>query len=230
MISNISKGEDEILANLRKKLPEENIIVDGVIEETVYNSLAPGQKLLFILKEVNGVTEQNWSLKQFVKEGGRKATWDNISKWVYGIHNLEKELTWQALEGKNDDNDFRICNLSKIAVMNLKKISGTHTTVNSEIWDFIRDIEVKHLLSKQIELYTPDITICCGTPTGDVISQLLNFDKWDVTSRGIWYKRTETAGVIIYYFHPEARVGENLLFYGLVDAIRVLTALGQSSL
>ena len=41
-----------------------------------------------------------------------------------------------------------------------------------------------------------------------------------MTTRGIWYFREASGRIVISYAHPEARVKDCLLYYGLVDAVR----------
>ena len=36
---------------------------------------------------VNG--GEDWDLREFLREGGRKQTWDNVTRWVIGINHLE---------------------------------------------------------------------------------------------------------------------------------------------
>ena len=40
-----------------------------------------------------------------------------------------------------------------------------------------------------------------------------------MTARGIWYHEYQKNKYIIQYSHPEARVADCLLYYGLLDAI-----------
>jgi len=42
---------------------------------------------------------------------------------------------------------------------------------------------------------------------------------WRQTSRGIWYHRLDSGAVVVSYAHPEARVADSLVFYGMVDAV-----------
>ena len=43
--------------------------------------------------------------------------------------------------------------------------------------------------------------------------------KWEKTKREI-LKIKENNKIIVSYSHPEARVSSNLLYYGLIDAIK----------
>ena len=42
------------------------------------------------------------------------------------------------------------------------------------------------------------------------------------TTRGVQYYEYEKGKFFIKYAHPEARVADNLLYYGLIDAVKEL--------
>ncbi len=77
------------------------------------------------------------------------------------------------------------------------------------------------MLREQINLYQPDIIICGGT-SGSYFERITEYPNpdWKQTRHGIWYVTEPTGRVIIDYSHPEARVKDCLLYYGLVDAVR----------
>ena len=85
--------------------------------------------------------------------------------------------------------------------------------------------EDNELIQRQLELYNADITICCGSIVTDVLRRVVWGDKkekWQQTKRGVPFldRRCNRGGIIINYAHPEARVEDYLLYYGLVDAVR----------
>ena len=43
---------------------------------------------------------------------------------------------------------------------------------------------------------------------------------WKMTTRGIWYVKEPNGRIVIAYSHPEARVKDCILYYGLIDAVR----------
>lgn len=53
------------------------------------------------MKEVNG--GEGWNLKEFLKDGGRPQTWNNIARWTEGILSLENDFKWDYLESNNED-------------------------------------------------------------------------------------------------------------------------------
>ena len=193
-------------------------VKDGVVSEVDYLSSTP--KIAFILKEVNDPDGGGWDLRQFVSEGGRPQTWDNIARWVHGIRNLTSEHNWSFYS--EITNEFRIDTLKSICAINLKKSPGTHTTDHSTLNAVAN--EDKEFIKKQYQLYNPDLTICCGT--GDLFKWVAGYDskQWQTTKKGIWWFERESNKYVISFAHPEARVQSSLLVYGLLDAIRDIYA------
>lgn len=149
----IKEREEFLFQKLREK--DASIVADGVICEQEF--LNARYKIVYILKEVNG--GKSWDLRDFVYEGGRPQTWDNIARWTEGILSWEKEFPWSEMEMDNEQRRLR--ELKKIAAVNLKKTSGGHTSNNGEIYRAAVDHHV--IIKEQIDLYKADFIICCGT-------------------------------------------------------------------
>ena len=127
--------------------------------------------------------------------------------WLKGLA-FKRQITKQQ----------RIEFLNKICVVNAKKTSGGHTSNYSEIQSEAHNSQER--LIRQIEIYNPDIVICCGTASiyfDDIFE--VKAPAWKMSSRGIWFVR-EVNRIIVSYAHPEARVKDCLLYYGLIDAVR----------
>ncbi|PIE81354.1 MAG: hypothetical protein CSA15_00910 [Candidatus Delongbacteria bacterium] len=208
----IREQEDLLFNEYRKKHPEiDKFVIDGIISEEQYNNAR--YKIIYILKEVNG--GENWDLREFVKTGGRAATWNNIARWTAGILELPKEINWDNLDkiSENKRKDL----LVKMGVVNLKKIPGGAVANKDEINAKI-DCE---LIKKQIEIYRPDIIICGGT--FDMLRSSCYKKKESesyFTSRGIEYFLLNNKIPVIDYIHPQARIKNNILYYTLIDATR----------
>jgi hypothetical protein len=222
MIPNIALKEKELFDEWRIKTS--NLSEDGLIDYTSY--INSKLKILYLLKEVN--SEEGFNLKDFVKQGGRTQTWDNIARWTYGILNHDKNFEWDEIE-KIKNKDLRREWLKFIGVMNIKKTPGGHTANSKALWK--GSSQGKDFLQRQFDLYyenketRPDIIIACGTETSNFFHEIVPFatDKyWLHTKRGVPYYEFETDNYFVKYAHPEARVSDNLLFYGLIDAIREL--------
>lgn len=212
------RKKEEILF-FKWKEKRQKFVPDGIVDEIKYN--ASYKKVLYILKEVNGGKERdsNWDLRDFLRKGGRKQTWDNIALWQYGINNLSQNLNWNILKSKISIKNFRKTQLESIAAINLKKEPGGHTAKNNLIWDY--SWKDKELLKEQISIYKPEIIVCCGTGAIVKEHQLIEkFENWKTSSCGIEFFITKNNSVIINYCHPEARIDDNFKFYPLMETLK----------
>jgi len=198
------------------KSEDNNWVKDGVVNENEY--LKYKQKVLFILKEANGGKDEKWidgDLRTFLKDGARAYTWNNIVRWQYGIENINNSMSYWNIKV---DNKFRKEYLSKTAVINLKKIPGNSSSNTKEIAQFA-ETDKKNII-KQIDIYKPNIIICCGT--GSIVKEKnIIFESiiWKHSSFGVnYFKKDET--IIIDYFHPAARKNGATLFWNLIKTIR----------
>ena len=171
MIASIEKQEKELFNEWRKTTP--NLSEDGIVEPKSY--LNADIKILFLLKEVN--SKEGFNLKEFVRNGGRTQTWDNIARWTCGIHNWKKDFIWDEIEPINIK--IRKEWLRFISVMNIKKTPGGHTSNYQSLWeDSAKD---KEFLNRQFKLYynnpqlKPDFIIACGTQTSNFFHTLIPF-------------------------------------------------------
>lgn len=198
------------------KTGRDNFVTDGVVDETAYRNAK--KKVLFLLKEVNG--GENWDLCQYVRDGGRSYTWDNVARWVEGIERLDEEIPWSELSKNSKSNQQRREEqLKKICVVNVKKKPGKETSVWEEI-EAAGEADAE-FLKKQIAIYEPEIIVCCGTDA--IYSKYLaeNKIKWKMTRRGIWYAQ-DGRRIVIAYLHPNARLANNFMYYSLIDAVKEL--------
>lgn len=212
----IKAKDKEIFDKLRKIDP--SIIEDGIVSEEEY--LDSKYKILYIMKEVNGGA--GWNLKKFLYKGGRPQTWDNIARWTEGLLNINQEYNWAYLEENNENR--RKYYLKKIGVINLKKTSGGYTSNYKEI--SMAAFENRNLIKTQVDLYNPDIIICCGT-ADDFVKNYFDskFVNWNMTKRGIQYIKCNNK-IIVSFAHPEARIRDAYLYYSLIDGVREI--LGNS--
>lgn len=206
----IKAKEKEIFDKLRKIDP--SIVEDGIVSEEEY--LDSKYKILYIMKEVNGGA--GWNLKSFLYDGGRSQTCDNVARWTEGLLNINQEYNWSYLEENNENR--RKYYLKKIGVINLKKTSGGYTSNYKEI--SMAAFENRNLIKTQVDLYNPDIIICCGT-ADDFVKNYFDskFVNWNMTKRGIQYIKCNNK-IIVSFAHPEARIRDAYLYYSLIDGVR----------
>ena len=184
----IRDAEDEIFRRLHAAVGE-NLVRDGVVDADQY--VESDLRTLLILKEVNDPGGGGWDLRHFLSKGGRSQSWNNVARWVRAIQCLPDDLDWSVLEpvGADDRKDL----LSKIAVMNLKKIPGGAVSNGGQIYSAAS--KIRQLLQDQFNIYAPDLVICCGTAG---IAEALVFEgqslHWQKTGRGVSYCRLPRRG------------------------------------
>jgi len=202
--------KDNDLANV-------SIISDGAADPEEY--LGSDPKVVFLLKDANADKSKVWDLRNFLKEENGSRTWDVIAQWVTGIRNLETDIHWSDIEQIRQKTHPEP--LRSIVGINIKKTAGAGTTKVGDLWEHAdRDQE---LLRKQLALYSADLVICCGSDVTKIATKYLLptiSGGWSRTHRGVWYLRCQSLGCFVAFSHPTARVSSNLLFYGLMEAIR----------
>ena len=136
---------------------------------------------------------------------------------IVGINDLKRDIPWTELESVTEEQ--RISVLQQIAVVNVKKTSGGHTSASEQIAEAA--INNGEMLRKQIDMYQPDVVICGGT-SGSYFNSITRHSNpdWKQTKHGIWYVIEPSGRAVIEYSHPEARDKDCLLYYGLMDAVR----------
>ena len=110
--------------------------------------------------------------------------------------------------------------------MNLRKMPGGHTSDSKRLATYV--LENKENINKQYALYNPDLTLCCGSGIEKLFCGSVKFKNkpgWRSTRRGIQYFESEPGKFVVAYAHPEARVQDSILFYGLIDAVREICGL-----
>ncbi len=211
----ISKKENDLFERWKGK--RNPFISDGVVNPEKFES-----KVVYILKEVNDKNNKEGDLRVYLRKGGRSQTWNNIALWTFGIINKEEGFNWTRLISKLKEKEFRKEMLQKICAFNIKKVPGTHTSKTNIINKFGE--EDRGYLKDQFELYKDcNLFICCGNLVGSIVRKHVikeSFEKWDLTTRGIKYKEFEPQRFLISYSHPEARVDNSILYYGLIDGIK----------
>ena len=193
---------------------------DGIVNYAAYQSA--GLKILYLLKETNVEDGDGIDLVDFLRGDviKRKATWNNVARWTKGIL-FGRPLPWRDLEHIEPE---KLGLLAQIAVLNVKKSSGGHTAS----WKEVKAAAVADTdyVKRQVELIDPDLIISCGSVvTSFVNEQLVDSDWTRTTFNGI--KCNHALGKPhIAYLHPNARVWDEVLYYGLINAVRELISEG----
>lgn len=198
-------------------------------------------KCLFILKDANFDPEEKkemfFDLRSQLAGGETEKEphlwWETIAMWCAGITQIHTDNTklpsWVELNEKVFDKDdlarrkkIKDC-LKPFAFMQLKKPVGTGSISNNELFKFARKFAKN--IKEQIEIYTPEMIVCCGN--GKIVAEVLGHAKtpWKETSRGVQYLHLESNDqplLLVNYTHPSARVAKNIVCYGLLEAYREL--------
>lgn len=221
----MTEQENIVLYNWEKSYGEKDksavFVKDGIVNEKLYTD-GNHIRILYLLKETNDYDNPDYDLRKFIDRGApnkdgsdRHPTWDNIFRWTHGIYNLygAKQAWKEIRELRAGTKSYT---LSSICAVNLKKTSGKDTANWKEILDAA--IEFGEFINNQIENAQPELIIFCGTTYP---YQVINGElDWKQTSRGIDYFIDDNGRIYISYYHPEARVNDNLLYYGLIDAVK----------
>ena len=211
----IKESEEKLFGEWKQN--REDFVEDGLVDEEIYSTSEP--KIIFLMKEVNDRKRELTDLSKYLHNGGCGHTWNNITRWIEGIRQKDEDKPWKCL--KEISEDRRKNALLSIGVVNLKKSPGGYPTNNDALEEFAH--EDKFFLKRQLMLYDADLTICCGSVVTRLVKQVIKFDpqpEWKTTKRGIEFCEYRPEKYVIGYCHPAAQVPDNLLYYGLVDAIR----------
>jgi len=209
----IADREDELFKHWEAKRP--NLVRDGVVKEAAYTSSQP--RVVIVLKEVNDKGGGGWDLRSVLREGMRWQTWNPVTRWMRGLRELERSLSWHEVEPV--DAEARLNAVRSLCVINLKKEPGGASSDWSSIVRYAR--EDAAFLNKQFQLYDPEVVICGGV--GDIFKSVIDLGVsggWDRTSRGVRYLEFGKSQQVYSYYHPQARFPQDMLYYTLIDAVR----------
>lgn len=199
---------------------------DGLIDEATYMTTNP--KVVFALKDDYGPPED---LSNYVRENGAGHTWATVARWCYGLQNLHRDVPWAEVApyGGNTHSQKRPL-LSRVGIMNMKKIPGVNATTDVEaVRTYIKIPENKEFLKEQWSLYSPQLTICAGGLPFDSMRFILDASKNPIqtTLRGQRYWQEKDGRIILESCHPAARYPASVKYYMTIDAAREV--LGSTS-
>ena len=207
-MSEFKKMENDFLEDWAKNRNRSSFLKDGIIDVKTYFS--ENTKVLFILKEANWPNGQG-DMKEYLKnpqlQGNWWKTWNNIARWTIAL-----------LDGtsypKTITREYRATVLRRIAFINLKKEGGDNQADAVELIEAAK--EDKEYINKQIEMYRPDIIICCGksgksnaTILRDYVLQD-NISEWKRLNNSVYYyllNQNNKQIPIVSFVHPQMRGG-----------------------
>lgn len=196
-----------------------SFVVDGIVDPETWFSLND-ERILFFLKEAYSVNvNEDWKLGKWL--AGKKCmtncgkniqdcancqpsgkTYNHVAEITYTLFNPDKPFdSWLGAEVGNTaayKAERRNC-LKKIAVVNIKKYSGSPTSANLSLKEHLN----RHgaLLKSQIELIRPSLIICGGTY--EYLKKLFDLDAIEDPFNG----RTKFENTkVIATCHPNRRI------------------------
>lgn len=135
---------------------------DGIINLKEWTQTSP--KILFVLKETNGLGE---NLREYLARGDSDTyyrTWNNVVRWTEVI----LYDTYSGYVTKERRKNI----LSHICAINLKKESGGKESDKIEIRSAAK--RDRDLIMEQISFYHPDLVITCGfNLVGDALKDIV---------------------------------------------------------
>lgn len=187
---------------------------DGVFDEETYKN--QDIKILYILKEADWPEYQgNLNLKEYLlseKSSSYWKTWNNIARWTKGI---VEGGDYPRKVSKKDKTFW----MKRVSFIELKKEVGGACSKTDEIAEYAK--RDKEFIKQQIEIYCPDIIICCGRGNGKN-ADLLYYEVFDKSSLSDWqqplteynynYYYVDLSGKkvpVVSFVHPQMRGGHN---------------------
>lgn len=207
-MNNINKSENELFKNWITTRMYNYFIKDGVIDEETF--LKQKTKILFVLKEANcqnGNADFREELKKSDLEGNWWKTWNNIARWSLALLNGEEYP-------ENISTEYRAEVLKRIAFLNLKKVGGGTQAKTNEIIKAAQND--REFIKDQIEIYNPDIVICCGKNSKSNATILREYilngsvSDWVKMKNSLYYYYFETKNKqipVVSFWHPQMRGG-----------------------
>lgn len=170
----VKEKERQLFESWKKIRAYDSFMKDGLFDEQEWKKQTV--KILYVLKEANWENGNEDLCEYLLSEKSPTywKTWNNIVRWTQAIR-TGGEYQWKVTKG-----DKTQC-LRTIAALNIKKVGGDAQADDEEIRQFgIRDAKY---INQQIELYQPDIIICCGRGKGknaDILHDyvLPNVSEW----------------------------------------------------
>ena len=171
---------DDLFIRWREARPEyDKFNEDGIVNKECWDRMEPSKKILFVLKETNGLTG---SLVDFLKNGGNCRTWNNIARWSQMIIS-DTYLDYVSGLQLHDS-------LQKIAAINIKKQAGASHSNRKEIFEAAD--KDRTFLQEEIQGIDAGIIITCGFNVASVCLHDHIFkepeDNWEKDMEtGLWY-------------------------------------------
>lgn len=221
----IKEREKELFRQWRAERGYSCFMADGLFDEEEWNR--QDVRILYVLKEANwenGDADLCEYLLSEPRRSGYWRTWNNIVRWTQAIR---EGGPYQERITKPDKTKC----LRTIAALNIKKVGGDAQADDEEIRAYGRS-DAK-FINQQIELYQPDIIICCGRGTGknaDILYEyvLPHKSEWEKIGKYNYFICTLSSGKetpVVSFRHPQIRGGHAAFEKSYLDMLEVAKGL-----
>jgi hypothetical protein len=192
-----------------------HFIRDGIVDENAWQQVSPGKHILFVLKEVNDPNPtSDWTIQELLSHDAKYTIWRRVAEWTRGIMLTDERgsfVPYEEFPGGNGTHDW----LKKIAVLNLKKTSGSNSADMSKIMEYAKADAAE--IRREITLIDPDIVVCGGTKN-ELFAAVGLSDNEEAMSNFYKYSYINFCGrkrLLIDYYHPANRYPRVLNYYGI---------------
>lgn len=220
----IKEKEQALFEQWKNERNYPTFMSDGLFDEETWNK--QDLKILYVLKEADW-EDGNRDLCEYLLSEVSSTywkTWNNIVRWTQAIREGGE---YQKTVSKADKTDC----LKTIAFLNIKKIGGGATANDEEIRAYgKRDAEY---IKRQIELYQPDIIVCCGSGNGknaDILYYNVFPDqvsKWQTPILSYNYflcsLGSKTMIPVLSFRHPQFKFGGHASFEKAFNRMKEIT-------
>ena len=240
----LEKYRDALLrADVTTATLKNGICYDGIVDEAVFES-AP-KKVVFLLKETNGNNSDgersselsDWDYRAWLQEkqsvsikiSGEKLyrTFYSLCMWTDvfydtlagNVVSFEDYCADQRLEPENLRK-----NLTKIAVINLKKTWGGGSTKWKDLNSYLQNVGAKEVVQKQLDIIMPDIVICGSREVFDFAKQIFAAQEGTLPLSGgktISYFEANQR-IFLNFYHPACRKSREFLYNFSAEVFRTL--------
>ena len=221
---------EELFKRWQEKYSFSAFIKDGIVDIAKYEK----PHVLFVLRDMN-CPVPNDLCENLRRKGGGAKTWCNVGRWTQALLDKNREYPYDMSPKQ------RIEQMSRVAVMNIKKEGGGARSVGKTLISYAE--EQKELILEQIRICDPDIIICCGQQIKDGLGNAEILEqkvfgisaKWDKICsndlrRAWWYFYAEINDKqvpVVSFCHPQAtnlcgRRGHEALFKPLYKDMQAI--------
>ena len=201
---NLRKQEDVLLAQWATN--RLHFARDGIVDLTSFLETRP--RVVFLLKEVNYTSSDQFDLRDFLQKGGRGMTWNTVVRWTRIIHTLHpaSSFTDPNPQRRSVTGAERRALLRTLAIVNVKKQPGNHRASVK----IVREAALKdrHFIDQQLALYGWQVLVAGGLDATTVIDPIpgLSGGHWHSSGAAFPYKLLSGNRLVIRTPHPAARL------------------------